>query len=727
MSTTPTKRDPLYDPPEPASESELYLAGCLVKEPALADLLLAEVDDDQFTDLDLRAIFTAARELRAAGLEVEPAALQPILKRLDAWQPDRLAVAVEAAGSTLNWQFHAAQVRDAAERRAAWLAAMQTLHAAHGGEAQGATWPEPQPVPSDLPAVQPFDLALLPESFRGWVSDSSERMQCVPDYPAVAAMVSLAAIVGRRCTIRPKRRDDWQVVPNLWGACVGRPGILKTPAMEEALRPLTRLEIAAKEEHTQLLREHEAATVVRKIAKQEAEAAIRKDLKAGHSAESIAKRLASEQADEQPPQRKRYRTSDCTVEKLGEILNANPAGVLVFRDELTGFLRTLDKDGHEADRAFFLEAWNGNGRFTFDRIGRGTIDVEACCVSLLGAIQPGPLAEYIRHATHGGGGDDGFVQRFQLLVHPDPPATWRNIDRWPDPQAKQVAWERFEQLAAATFEHAERDDAGQPYLRFDHEAQRRFDDWRADLEARLRAGDLHAALESHLAKYRSLVPSLALLIELAERPDAPRVSGEALERSIRWAEYLETHGRRIYATATDGGATSARALLRKLEAGELRSPFALRDVYRQHWTHLTTRDDAQAAVDLLEDLGWLRSSTEATAGRAKTTYAAHPKTLPHAGRGSAKSDKSPPEPPSGTFVTSLPGESHGKAIPEPATAAPSDPAPKSFDGAARGTEEDTTEVSSPESAVDPFDEAYAADSVGDLGDDWESFAAEGAA
>ena len=123
------------------------------------------------------------------------------------------------------------------------------------------------------------------------------------------------------------------------------------------------------------------------------------------------------------PQRKRYITNDPTVEKLGEILAANPRGVMLFRDELTGWLRSLDKDGREPDRSFYLEAWEGNGRFTYDRIGRGTIDITACCVSILGGIQPGLISDYIATAVRGGAGDDGLVQRFQLLVWPDiPPA-----------------------------------------------------------------------------------------------------------------------------------------------------------------------------------------------------------------------------------------------------------------------------------------------------------------
>lgn len=87
---------------------------------------------------------------------------------------------------------------------------------------------------------------------------------------------------------------------------------------------------------------------------------------------------------------------------MGELLNRNPRGLLLFRDELVGWLRTLDKEGHESDRAFYLEAWNGQGSFTYDRIGRGTLHIENVTLSVLGGIQPGPLSIYLRATLSGG-------------------------------------------------------------------------------------------------------------------------------------------------------------------------------------------------------------------------------------------------------------------------------------------------------------------------------------
>jgi len=54
-------------------------------------------------------------------------------------------------------------------------------------------------------------------------------MQCPIDFVAVAAVTMLGSVIGTGCAIRPKQKDDWVVVPNIWGAVVGRPGGRKSP------------------------------------------------------------------------------------------------------------------------------------------------------------------------------------------------------------------------------------------------------------------------------------------------------------------------------------------------------------------------------------------------------------------------------------------------------------------------------------------------------------------
>jgi Protein of unknown function (DUF3987) len=88
--------------------------------------------------------------------------------------------------------------------------------------------------PHDLPAsqlpVSSFDPDLMPENFKAWVEDIGRRMQCPQDYVAVAAMIGAGVLIGRKIAVRPKQRDNWTEVANLWGCAVGPSGVMKSPA-----------------------------------------------------------------------------------------------------------------------------------------------------------------------------------------------------------------------------------------------------------------------------------------------------------------------------------------------------------------------------------------------------------------------------------------------------------------------------------------------------------------
>jgi putative DNA primase/helicase len=216
---------------------------------------------------------------------------------------------------------------------------------------------------------------------------------------------------------------------------------MKSPAIEEALKPLHRLEVQAGEAHAVAARAWETEQRARELERKAKEEKAKSDFKKGASRQEIIGRLTELSAGgDEEPVRIRYVVNDSTVEKLGELLAGNPAGLLLVRDELVGWLQSFDRDGHEGDRAFFLEAWNGTGRFTCDRIGRGTVEISAACVSVFGGIQPGPLLSYVSRAALNGAGDDGLLQHLQVVVWPDPSAEWRNVDRWPDTEAKRVAF-----------------------------------------------------------------------------------------------------------------------------------------------------------------------------------------------------------------------------------------------------------------------------------------------
>jgi putative DNA primase/helicase len=246
-------------------------------------------------------------------------------------------------------------------------------------------------------------------------------------------------------------------------------------------------------------------------------------------------------------------------------------------------------------------------------------------LSLLGSIQPAVIGGYLRQAV-AGAGDDGLLSRFQLLAWPNIGGEWRNVDRFPNSEAKEAAYTVFKRLdgldPAAI--RATVEDGTIPYLRFNDAAQELFTEWRLPFEQRIRSGNDHAAFESHLAKYRKLVPALALLIHLAETEGGPIGEG-ALLKALAWAEYLESHARRAYASVTQAEAEGARALLHRIRRNEVPDPFKPREIYLKHWAYLSKPEEAHEAIRLLCDLDYLREERLDTGGRPLTQYWVNPK------------------------------------------------------------------------------------------------------
>jgi putative DNA primase/helicase len=209
-------------------------------------------------------------------------------------------------------------------------------------------WLEPQALGGELPAVQAFDRALLPDSLRPLAEDTAERMQVPLDYPAVVAVLCLAGVTNRRAAIQPKAADtSWTVVPNLWGGIIAPPGLMKSPVISAVTQPLTRIEALWRAEYESAISGYEQQKEEMELRR----AAWRDQFKAAQKSGKDAPVRPDDSIAE--PVCGRLIAQDATVEKLHEIMRDNPAGVLVIRDELSGWLATLDKAGREGERGFF--------------------------------------------------------------------------------------------------------------------------------------------------------------------------------------------------------------------------------------------------------------------------------------------------------------------------------------------------------------------------------------
>jgi putative DNA primase/helicase len=495
----------------------------------------------------------------------------------------------------------------------------------HTACAEGADdWPKLEPIQGELPPVEVFSEDLLPASLRPLVRDVTARMQVPLDFPAVVMVLCLAGAVNRRAVIQPKAQDTgWVVVPNLWGGIIAQPGFMKSPVIHAATRPLNRIQTEWRQEHEEALKD---------FAREKEEYELRRAAwRDQYKASAKRGKAAPDRPEDEPeqPKLRRLIVNDATFEALHQTMSENPAGILVIRDELTGWWSQLDRTGREGERAFCLSAWNGDTGHVIDRIGRGTINVEACCMSMLGGIQPGRLRSYLVDALKDGPSNDGLIQRFQLLVWPDKP-DWSYVDRAPDAASEEQAARVFRKLVELDAENPAR-------FRFATDAQELFIEWLAGLETQIRGDELHPALISHLSKYRSLMPALAVLFELAQwaagNGSVHTVSLQHTREAAAWCRYLESHARRVYSCVVTPQVRAARELADRLKKRKVAADgfFSCRDVYLKGWSGLDTPEAVRQAVEVLQDAGWVRDLTGESGpfgGRPSSRYEVNPGVWP---------------------------------------------------------------------------------------------------
>lgn len=490
-------------------------------------------------------------------------------------------------------------------------------------------WSAPREIKSDLPPAPPFDaVALLPQSLAGFVMDEADRMPVPPDYIGAALLVALGAVIGNSCGLKPKRRDDWVVTPNLYGGGVGLPASKKTPAFQAVMRFLDRLEAKEVDLLEERLKEFEAELAQYEVLQGAAKANMKKAA-SGNKTDQLKMSAAMDdlQALDEPqrPHPRRYKSNDATVEKLGDILSRNQTGILVFRDELMGLLSSWDKEGREGDRAFYLEGANGTGSFSIDRISRGSLHIKSLCLSVFGGIQPDLLERYLAGIASSLD-NDGRIQRFQVLVYPDS-VQWEWRDRYPVPGAREAVRDLFDRLAS--FDPVQGgatpadDFVKLPHFCFDDEAQELFIEWSTELHREHIANEQNPLMQQHFGKFEKLFCAVALILHLAEGNIGP-VKVDSAIRAAAWCEYLAGHARRVYGLVEVGKVNAAKMVSRRIADGKLHDRFSARELYKKNWSGVTTHADAESALRVLEDAGWVSSYEAISEGRTTIRYQINP-------------------------------------------------------------------------------------------------------
>jgi hypothetical protein len=431
------------------------------------------------------------------------------------------------------------------------------------------------------------------------------RQQAPVDFVVWPLTVSLAALCGRDVGIRPRAHDDWTERLALWAALIGPPSTMKTPALAEGTRVLTRIAAKLREDYLAELEQWKQDCLAEKQAN-------------GKHAELPEK-----------PVFQRVWTAEATIEKLAMIIGEqSPRGVAIVRDELAGLIFGLDRyhPGSGGDRQFLLQAYSG-GAYVVDRMSRPSVFIDDLLLNIAGGVQPERARELF-----GEGVDDGLAARF-LTVFPGLPGRFRVIDRYPDMAARHALDGVADTLFRTHWGDLLHTDTFRPtpFCTLEDEGRELFSDWHEQVVARARSADLESRQSARIGKYPGLAARLMLLFHLVEWAAGRcrtilRVTAETTAHVLDLMDtYVQPMEDRVYLAYADSVVTAAGRRVARWILTKGVERFTPRDVRQLRYEGVCEHGEAERVVEWLCAMGWAREEdARVRVGRPSQTYLVNP-------------------------------------------------------------------------------------------------------
>lgn len=320
-----------------------------------------------------------------------------------------------------------------------------------------------------------FPTKILPKCLAEFVNTVSRSVCCDPAYVALPALSALAAAIGT--SRRIKLKDGWVEPSIIWTAVVADSGTGKSAPFDACMQPLK---------------------------------------------------------DWQEDEKWRTLTCDATTESLVGILSENPRGLILARDELSGWFGGFGayKGGSGGDVATWLEMYGGRAYFT-DRVGRGSIKVPRSSVSVSGTIQPMTLSGILKPEFRA----NGLLARFLLAAPPRKKKVWHE-NGIPDQMVKnwkKLVWDLL-------------DFTDEKELRLDEDAKALYVDFfNESSEVSLTLPSDETAAWSKLEGYCArLALVLQMVASVTSGGSRERIEAPAMQTAIKLIDWFKAETNRVY-------------------------------------------------------------------------------------------------------------------------------------------------------------------------------------
>ena len=231
-----------------------------------------------------------------------------------------------------------------------------------------------------------FPIDIFPLHIQNYIIECNKTLDSSIDYMGCSMMWLLSVIIGNSMVMKVK--NGWKEVANIWIAVVGQAGIGKSPSIQNILSPL------------QDINSREIKEYIKKSEKYKVFSDMTAKEKENH--EEVKK-----------PKNTQFIANDITLEALVQMHEENPNAVGVFKDELNGWFKDMNKYRAGSDLEFWLSTWSGKS-VSLNRKTATSSFVDKPLIPVHGGIQPGILNIFYTEENK----DNGFIDRM-LLSYPD--------------------------------------------------------------------------------------------------------------------------------------------------------------------------------------------------------------------------------------------------------------------------------------------------------------------
>ncbi len=371
-----------------------------------------------------------------------------------------------------------------------------------------------------------FPLDIFPEEIQHYILECNNKLDANIDYMGCSLLWLISVCVGNTYEIEVKK--GWTEPGVIWLAVVGRAGIGKTPSIDNIIKPLNVLNFKEIKRYSDQM---EVFNYYNDLTKKEKE----------------------EHPEPMKPKKTQFIANDITLEALVDLHQESDNSVGVFKDELAGWFKDMNKYRAGSDLEFWLSCWSSKS-VSVNRMTRKGSFIERPFIPVLGGIQPSIFNQFATDENK----DNGFLDRM-LLSFPDAKVEEYNENEM---HIADIMWysntiTRFYQGLKSAF--IKRDNDGKIItntVKFKQEAK---EEWKRifnRITKEQNNDEENEYLKSMYPKQKSYIPRFALLIHLFssnfdEKVNALEISKDSILKAEKLSNYFIMNAKKIKIEAAE--------------------------------------------------------------------------------------------------------------------------------------------------------------------------------